>query len=161
MSAEISPGLERRAEQIAAMPYTYTVVLGEDGIWTSQVLEVPGVFGEGDDPSEAVASARDGLEDVAISLIEEGREVPTPFGTRQWSGDLRVRLTPTLHQRATTLAAEQGVSLNRWLSAAVGLAGAVPRSIEQSGPRGIEPAIRAVSERAAEYDSSSGGAPSK
>jgi len=161
MSAEINQELEHEAEQISVQPYTYTVVLGEDGVWTSRVLEVPGVFGEGADPSEAVASARDGLEDVVITLLEEQREVPQPFETRTWSGDLRLRLTPTLHQRASTLAAEEGVSLNRWLSAAVGLAGSERQTEEGPGSSALrrETAsgkVRAVGESAGKYSSQSG-----
>lgn len=139
--------LERRAEELAARPYMFTLVKGEDGVWTSGVLEMPGVISEGDDPGEAVEMAEDALVGTIMSLIELGQEVPEPFRTREFSGRLQLRLNPELHQRATALATEQGVSLNRWLSQAVARgAGFGPPEVGRS-----EPMLRAVSEESGEY----------
>ena len=67
-----------RADGIASRPYTFTLVPGEGGVWTSGVLEIPGVVSEGDDPAEAIAMARDALRELAIVRLEDGQDVPEP-----------------------------------------------------------------------------------
>lgn len=119
------------ADLIAARPYTFTLVPNENGVWTSGVLEIPGVVSEGDDPAEAVEMARDALREMAIVRMEDGLEIPEPFDSRDYSGKLQLRIPPGLHRRAAMLAAQEGVSLNRWLSAAVAASsneGAVPEA---------------------------------
>jgi predicted RNase H-like HicB family nuclease len=115
--------LVERAAQLAARPYTFTLVRDDDQGWTSGVLEIPGVISEGDDPTEAITMAEDALQAIIESLLDDGLEVPEPFETREFSGRLQLRLNPELHRRATALATQEGVSLNRWLSAAVARAG--------------------------------------
>ena len=114
-----------RADLIAALPYTFTVVANEDGVWTSGVLELPGVVSEGDTPSEAIEMARDALREMAIVRLEDGIDIPEPFDTRDYSGRLQLRIPPRLHRRAAMLAAQEGVSLNRWLSSAVAASSSV------------------------------------
>ena len=119
------------AEVIASRPYTFTLVSGEDGVWTSGVLEIPGVISEGDDPSEAIAMARDALRELAIVRLEDGIDIQEPFETRDYSGRLQLRIPPGLHRRAAMLAAQEGVSLNRWLSAAVAAGSSAPEQFER------------------------------
>lgn len=114
------------ADRIAALPYTFTLVPNEDGVWTSAVLELPGVISEGDDPTEAIEMARDALREMAIVRLEDGLDIPEPFETRDYSGKLQLRIPAGLHRRAAMLAAEEGVSLNRWLSAAVAASSSTP-----------------------------------
>lgn len=108
-----------QADAVVARPYTFTLVRNEDGVWTSGVLEMPGVVSEGDDPAEAIEMARDALRELAIVRLEDGIDIPEPFETRDYSGRLQLRIPPGLHRRAAMLAAQEGVSLNRWLSATV------------------------------------------
>ena len=110
---------EHRARELAARPYTFTLAQGEDAVWTTQVMELPGVIAEGDTPDEAIAEGREALSGMIAYYIDEGRTVPEPFETREFSGRTELRLNPELHRRVVKLAAEQGVSLNRWLAAAV------------------------------------------
>ena len=70
-----------RADLIALRPYTFTLVSNEDGVWTSGVLELPGVVSEGDSPAEAVEMARDALREMAIVLLEDGLTIPAPHAT--------------------------------------------------------------------------------
>ena len=118
------------ADAIAARSYTFTLVQDESGVWTSGVLEVPGVISEGDDPAEAIEMARDALRELAIVRLEDGIDIPEPFETRDYSGRLQLRIPPGLHRRAAMLAAQEGVSLNRWLSAAVAAGSAGPARAE-------------------------------
>ena len=67
-----------RADLIALRPYTFKLVSNEDGIWTSGVLEVPGVVSEGDGLTEAVEMARNALREMAIVRLEDGLDIPEP-----------------------------------------------------------------------------------
>lgn len=45
--------------------------------------------------------------------------VPEPLADRRYSGEFRLRLPPVVHRALAIEAAEQGVSLNRLISAKV------------------------------------------
>jgi predicted RNase H-like HicB family nuclease len=107
------------ARRLAARPYKFTAELGEDGVWTSGVLEVPGVISEGDSPGEAIENAHEALVGIIALHLEEGSPIPEPFETREYSGQMYLRVSPDIHRRAVLLAAERNMSLNRWLATAV------------------------------------------
>lgn len=69
----------RCADLAATRPYTFTVFRNGGGVWTSGVLEVPGVVSEGDSPAEAIEMARDALRELAIVRLEDGLEMPEWF----------------------------------------------------------------------------------
>ena len=46
-----------------------------------------------------------------------GEAVPVALAEKNYSGEFRVRIPPLLHRNLALLAAEQGVSLNRLVSA--------------------------------------------
>ncbi len=58
------------------------------------------------------------LEELVEGYLEDcaalGREPTKPF-----KGTFNVRVGPELHKRASTKAAEQGVSLNNWVQTAL------------------------------------------
>ena len=69
------------ADRIAARPYVFTLTPNADGVWTSGVLEIPGVVSEGENPTEAVEMARDALREMAIVRLEDGIPIPAPLLT--------------------------------------------------------------------------------
>ena len=116
---EVTKAMRDQSRQLAERPYTFTVVRGEDGVWTSGVLEMSGVISEGDTPGEAIEMAGNALRGIILTMLEDGLQIPEPFETREYSGQMYLRIGPDMHQRAAMLAAEKGMSLNRWLAAAV------------------------------------------
>ena len=49
--------------------------------------------------------------------MEDNEEViPTPIAEKQYSGKFQVRITPELHRMLAIEAAEQNVSLNRYVA---------------------------------------------
>ncbi len=68
-----------RADLIMLRPYTFTLMPNDDGVWTSGVLELPGVVSEGDNPTEAIEMARDALREMAIVRLEDGLDIPAPL----------------------------------------------------------------------------------
>lgn len=56
------------------------------------------------------------VQEVLIDLVKHGKEPPKALSTRDYSGQLRVRIPPALHRRLSMEAAEAKVSLNRLVS---------------------------------------------
>ncbi|MCY4455039.1 MAG: toxin-antitoxin system HicB family antitoxin [Chloroflexi bacterium] len=111
--------VDTRADEFAARPYAFVLTRGQDGVYTAQVLELPGAISEGDTPQEALTNGRDALATVIAAMLDRGQEIPEPFELREFSGTTQLRMPPSLHARAVALARRDNVSLNRFLSAAV------------------------------------------
>ncbi len=68
------------AAKLAARPCTFSLTGGEDGVYTVQVLELPGTISEGDTLGEPLASGRDALTGVIAAMLERGQEIPRAPG---------------------------------------------------------------------------------
>jgi antitoxin HicB len=84
----------------------------EDAGYIALVPEFPHLSAFGDDPEEAAREAQ-----VAASLLEEvmaeqGEALPEPQMLSSFSGQIRVRMPRTLHQRLAGRARMEDVSLN-------------------------------------------------
>ena len=100
-------------------PYARVFILDDDGRFAAEVLEFPGCFSSGDSAEEAMANLDEAIELWIEAEIEDGHEIPKPLQDTEFSGRLTLRLPPSIHERAAVLAQREGVSLNRFLSAAV------------------------------------------
>lgn len=97
--------------------YRYSVAWSpEDEEYVATVAEFPSLSWLEADRVEALR----GLEGLLGEVIEDMRandeEVPEPYSEREFSGNIRLRVSPERHRALTIAAAEQGVSLNRYLS---------------------------------------------
>ena len=54
---------------------------------------------------------------VVADMQASGEPIPVAIAERTYSGEFRVRIPPEQHRRLAILASEQGVSLNRLVSA--------------------------------------------
>ncbi len=87
----------------------------DDGSLFVKVLHIEDVLvAECDRASKAEAVARDLIDAYLADCEEEGREPAKPY-----KGSFNVRVTPELHKRAAMDAAEDGISLNNWVSRAI------------------------------------------
>jgi predicted HicB family RNase H-like nuclease len=66
---------------------------------------------EGCDADTLEAAFREAVEDYLETCAEVGREPEKPF-----KGSFNVRIPPDLHERIMIAAAQQGMSLNRFIS---------------------------------------------
>ena len=96
---EVTRAMRDQARELAERPYTFTVVRGEDGVWTSGVLEMSGVISEGDDPGEAIEMAGNALRGIILTMLEDGLQIPEPFETREYSGQMYLWIGPDIHER--------------------------------------------------------------
>ncbi|ANO03570.1 type II toxin-antitoxin system HicB family antitoxin [Mycobacteroides immunogenum] len=114
--------------------YTYRVVWSpEDEEFVGLVAEFPSLSWLDKDRREAFAGIVQLVDDVLADMEETEETPPTPLSERSYSGKFLVRSSPALHQRLTTEAAEQGVSLNQWV---VQKLSAEPRAASPSTPMG-------------------------
>ena len=59
------------------------------------------------------------MAQVVADLEANGEPVPDPLATRNYSGRFMVRIPPEVHRELAIKAAEEGVSLNRLVSARI------------------------------------------
>lgn len=100
--------------------YTYRVSWSpEDHEYVATVIEFRSLSWLAPDPAAALLGLRDLVAQVVDELETSGEPVPEPLAERQFSGEFRLRIPPALHRALAMEAAEQGVSLNRLVSAKV------------------------------------------
>ncbi|MDC7125807.1 MAG: toxin-antitoxin system HicB family antitoxin [Spirochaetales bacterium] len=84
----------------------------EDEGYIAECPEFSGLSAFGETPSEAIQEAEIALELFIETYEEEGKELPKPNLTKEYSGQIRVRLPKSLHARLAGMAEDEGVSLN-------------------------------------------------
>lgn len=100
-----------------ASRYRYSVAWSpEDEEFVATVAEFPSLSWLAEDQVEALLGLDRLLQEVVADLQGNGEDVPLPFADRNYSGNLRVRITPEKHRRLAVAAQEQGVSLNRYVN---------------------------------------------
>jgi predicted HicB family RNase H-like nuclease len=100
--------------------YTYRVSWSpDDREFVATVVEFGSLSWLATDPAAALLGLRALVAEVVDDLLASGQSVPEPLAERQYSGEFRLRIPPALHRALAIEAAEQGVSLNRLVSAKV------------------------------------------
>ncbi|MGQ0591390.1 MAG: type II toxin-antitoxin system HicB family antitoxin [Gammaproteobacteria bacterium] len=98
--------------------YTYRVTWSaEDGEHVGLCAEFPSLSWLAATPEAALKGIRKVVAQTVDDLQQSGEEVPEPFSDRRYSGRFMVRVPPEVHRELATRAAEEGVSLNRLVSA--------------------------------------------
>jgi antitoxin HicB len=100
------------------LPYTTVVEKRDDGhgaYYVARVLELPHCLIHGDTPEEAVSELADVKKDWLEDCLERGIHIPEPE-KQEYSGELRLRMPPSLHRRLAITARKEGVSLNSYLN---------------------------------------------
>ena len=98
--------------------YTYRITWSaEDSEHVGLCAEFPSLSWLAATPDEALAGIRQIVRDCVADLQATGETPPQPMADRTYSGKFMVRVPPETHRALAILAAEQGVSLNRLISA--------------------------------------------
>lgn len=98
--------------------YTYRVTWSaEDNEHVGLCAELPSLSWLAATPEKALAGVRRVVKDVVTELQATGEVVPDPLADRKYSGRFIVRVPSLVHRALATEAAEQGVSINRLVSA--------------------------------------------
>ena len=98
--------------------YTYRITWSsEDGEHLGLCAEFPSLSWLAPTPSEALEGIQDLVKGVLADMRETGESPPEPLAERTYSGRFVVRVPPETHRALVIKAAEEGVSLNRLVSA--------------------------------------------
>jgi predicted HicB family RNase H-like nuclease len=98
--------------------YTYRVTWSEDDQEHAGLCaEFPSLSWLAATPEDALAGIRRLVADVAADMQANGETVPEPIAARRYTGKFMVRVPPEVHRRLAMEAAEEGISLNRVVSA--------------------------------------------
>lgn len=96
--------------------YTYRVSWSvEDREYVGSCVEFPSLSWLAITRHDALIGIEQLVLEVANDMHNEGESLPVPLADRPYSGKFQVRVSSDLHRRLVTEAAEQGVSLNRFV----------------------------------------------
>ena len=98
--------------------YTYRVTWSvEDDEYIGVCVEFPSLSWLASSPDEAFSGIRQLVSDCLSDMRSTGETPPEPIADRSYSGRFIVRVPSEVHRALAIRAAEEGVSLNRLVSA--------------------------------------------
>jgi predicted RNase H-like HicB family nuclease len=113
--------IEKELEYYAKLPYTVIVEQWDDGegpYWVARIAELPHCLIHGDTPEEAMKEIQEAKMDWIKSNLVRGLRIPEPR-PRKYSGQIRLRISPSLHKLLTYRAETEGISLNQYMATAL------------------------------------------
>ncbi len=98
--------------------YTYRITWSaEDDEYLGLCAEFPSLSWLAPTPEEAFAGIRQVVAESLNDMRASNETPPQPFADRSYSGKFVVRILPETHRALALQAADEGVSLNRLVSA--------------------------------------------
>src|SRR5215470_3537724 len=98
--------------------YTYRVTWAEeDQEYAGLCTEFPSLSFLDPNMSAALEGIVGLVGEVVLDMAENGEAIPEPIAEKHYSGKFQVRIPPEQHRMLAIKAAEEGVSLNRYISA--------------------------------------------
>jgi predicted RNase H-like HicB family nuclease len=97
-------------------PFKYRIIVEwseEDEAYIARVPAFPGCAVHGATSEEAAHEARVAANGMLEVMREHGDPIPAEDSTADFSGNIRLRLPRSLHERLARLAFAEGVSLNQ------------------------------------------------
>ncbi|MDR2163741.1 MAG: type II toxin-antitoxin system HicB family antitoxin [Clostridiales Family XIII bacterium] len=100
----------------ATEKYTFRVEWSEeDKAHIAHCLEFPSIMTHGNTPGKALKAAEHAVTAAIEWMREDGEAVPEPFGTKNYKGNLTLRIPSDIHRKVAIRAAEEGVSINQYI----------------------------------------------
>jgi predicted HicB family RNase H-like nuclease len=98
--------------------YTYRITWSEeDKEYVGLCVEFPSLSWLAESPESALKGIRKVVEDVIQDIKTNGESPPEPISCKKFSGKFVVRIPPEVHRSLAIQAEEEGISLNRLVSA--------------------------------------------
>ncbi len=98
--------------------YTYRITWSEDDQeFVGLCAEFPSLSWLARTPEAALKGIRHIVKKAVEDMERSGETPPTPLSQKPYSGKFVVRIPPEVHRALAIKAAEQGISLNRLVSA--------------------------------------------
>ncbi len=97
--------------------YTYRITwTEEDKEYVGLCIEFPSLSWLAETPEAALKGIRAVVTEVLRDIKKNGESPPQPLSLRSFSGKFVVRIPPEVHRELAIRAAEEGISLNRFVS---------------------------------------------
>ena len=98
--------------------YAYRVIWSaNDNEYLGLCAEFPSLSWLAGTPEAALKGIRRVVAEGIKIMEADGESIPVPLSNRKYSGKFSVRIPPEIHRHLAIQAAEEGVSLNRFISA--------------------------------------------
>jgi predicted HicB family RNase H-like nuclease len=98
--------------------YAYRISWSEDDQeYVGLCAEFPSLSWLAKNQDEALRGIRNVVNETVIEMRNNSEVPPAPLSGRSYSGKFIVRVPPDVHRELALKAAEQGISLNRLISA--------------------------------------------
>jgi len=98
--------------------YAYRVIWSaNDDEYLGLCAEFPSLSWLAGTPEAALKGIRRVVAEGIKIMEADGDSIPVPLSNRKYSGKFSVRIPPEIHRHLAIQAAEEGVSLNRFISA--------------------------------------------
>ena len=98
--------------------YTYRIAWSEeDREFVGLCVEFPRLSWLAESQETALKGIREVVEEAIKEMKDSGESPPLPLSLRKFSGKFMVRLPPEIHRKLAIEAEEEGISLNRLVSA--------------------------------------------
>lgn len=113
--------IEKELEYYSKLPYTIILEVSDDGdgeYYVARVAELPHCMIHGNTPQEAIAEIEEVKLDWIKSNLERGLKIPEPISHKH-SGQIRLRIPPSLHKVLADRANIERISLNHYMTAAL------------------------------------------
>jgi antitoxin HicB len=127
-------------------PFKYRIVTEwseEDQAFVARVPVLPGCAAHGATAEKATHEAERAAALMLEVMLEDGRSLPPEDASADYSGQLRLRLPKSLHERVSQLATAEGVSLNTLLLSLIA------EGCGRQAPQAAEPAPKTARKRKA------------
>jgi antitoxin HicB len=105
------------------LPYTIEIIRDnneENPGWVVRVVELPGCITQGDTFEELGEMIEDAMRGWIGTALENGIPIPEPHPHGEFSGKFIVRLPKSLHRELVEISERENVSLNAYISTALG-----------------------------------------
>ncbi|MBE9231788.1 MAG: hypothetical protein RLZZ29_1678 [Cyanobacteriota bacterium] len=101
--------------------YTYKITWSsEDQEFVGLCAEFPSLSYLHENRNLALEGITNLVKDIVLDMQANGEEIPEPIAEKTYSGKFQVRITPELHRKLAIEAAEENVSLNRYVNYKLG-----------------------------------------
>jgi len=102
------------------MEYPFQVIASVDGGYVIRFPDLPGCVSQTDDLAEVGTIAEEIRALWIETEYEAGAEIPLPSYSEDYSGKFNLRLPRSLHRTLAESAAQEGVSLNQYVTMLLG-----------------------------------------
>jgi predicted HicB family RNase H-like nuclease len=136
----IKDKINKELEYYTKLPYTVIVEQWDDGdgpYWVARVLELPHCLIHADTPEDALKEIQEVKVDWIKSNLNRGISIPEPR-PRKYSGQLRLRISSSLHKMLKYRAEIEGMSLNQYMATALASSIGIAGELEKKGKRRME-----------------------